>query len=94
MTKFKELEEHVEALKEYIKSRKRTMHGELAAYLSAGKTAEVDCMYVRIKEVEAMEAKLYGGVAFVPEEELAEKLIPLEKDDETAEKNSVEIPIE
>jgi hypothetical protein len=83
---------HCDETKVYITERKAEMRKKIQQLKKAGLDAEYVCMDSRLREVEAVEAKLYGGLAFVPndEDEPAEKLIKKEK----ATEGATEIPVE
>jgi hypothetical protein len=59
--------EYCDTAKEYIKDRKGAIRGEISALLAVGRKDEALCMEARLREIEAVEARIYGGLTFVPE---------------------------
>jgi hypothetical protein len=59
--------EYCDTAKEYIKDRKVAIRGEISTLLAVGKKDEALCMEARLREIEAVEARIYGGLTFVPE---------------------------
>ncbi len=59
--------EYCDAAKEYIKDRKDVIRGEISTLMDVGRKDEALCMEARLREIEAVEARIYGGLTFVPE---------------------------
>jgi hypothetical protein len=59
--------EYCDTAKEYIKDRKDAIRGEISTLLEVGRKNEVMCIEARLREIEAVEARIYGGLTFVPE---------------------------
>lgn len=38
-----------------------------STFLAVGRKDEASCMEARLREIEAVEARIYGGLTFVPE---------------------------
>jgi|GEM_PF-754506 len=59
--------EYCDAAKEYIKDRKDVIRGEISTLMDVGRKDEALCMEARLREIEAVEARIYGGLTFVLE---------------------------
>ncbi|MCJ7638648.1 MAG: hypothetical protein MUO70_01970 [Euryarchaeota archaeon] len=59
--------EHCDAAKEYIKDRKDVIRGEISTLMDVGRKDEALCMEARLREIEAVETRIYGGLTFVLE---------------------------
>ncbi|MGZ8898181.1 MAG: hypothetical protein ACXW1Q_07700 [Halobacteriota archaeon] len=59
--------EYCDTAKEYIIDRKGAIRGEISTLMDVGKEDEALCMEARLRETEAVEARIYGGLTFVPE---------------------------